>query len=80
MAKVLKDSTKAKVLDYGSGSGVLAICAAHLGAVTVVGVDVDEGSVDSLLRIGRTDVSKRTTFQSNAFVLSICKQLGDLGQ
>ena len=35
------------VLDYGSGSGVLAICAAHLGASTVVGVDVDEGSVDT---------------------------------
>ena len=43
---VKKRRTKA-VLDYGSGSGVLAICAAHLGASTVVGVDVDEGSVDT---------------------------------
>ena len=42
------------VLDYGSGSGVLAICAAHLGASTVVGVDVDEGSVDTCLDQLRT--------------------------
>jgi hypothetical protein len=44
--QVKKRRTKA-VLDYGSGSGVLAIWAAHLGASTVVGVDVDEGSVDT---------------------------------
>ena len=41
--------TKANVLDYGTGSGILAICAAELGASTVVGVDVDEGSVDTWL-------------------------------
>ncbi|CAJ1414174.1 unnamed protein product [Effrenium voratum] len=38
------------VLDYGAGSGVLAICAAHLGASEVIGVDVDKGSVDSASR------------------------------
>ena len=42
--------TKANVLDYGTGSGILAICAAELGASTVVGVDVDEGSVDTWLQ------------------------------
>ena len=29
------------VLDYGCGSGILSICAARLGAGTVVGVDID---------------------------------------
>ena len=43
----VKKRRRTAVLDYGSGSGVLAICAAHLGASTVVGVDVDEGSVDT---------------------------------
>ena len=35
------------MLDYGAGSGVLAICAAHLGASEVIGVDVDKGSVEA---------------------------------
>lgn len=35
------------VLDYGCGSGILAIAASHLGAGQVVGVDIDPGAVDT---------------------------------
>jgi ribosomal protein L11 methyltransferase len=35
----------AEVLDYGCGSGILAIIAAKLGAPRVVGVDIDEQAV-----------------------------------
>ena len=35
------------VLDYGCGSGILAIIAARLGALEVTGVDIDEQAVQS---------------------------------
>jgi ribosomal protein L11 methyltransferase len=35
------------LLDYGCGSGILAIAAARLGAARVVGVDIDEQAVAS---------------------------------
>ena len=41
------------VLDYGTGSGVLAICAKCLGASRVVGVDVDDEAVASAERSWR---------------------------
>ena len=41
------------VLDYGTGSGVLAICAKCLGASRVVAVDVDEDCVASAERSWR---------------------------
>ena len=37
--------TGASVLDYGCGSGILAIAAAKLGAGRVVGVDIDENAL-----------------------------------
>jgi ribosomal protein L11 methyltransferase len=48
------------VLDYGCGSGILAIAAARLGAAEVVGIDIDPQAVgaarDNALRNGVTGV------------------------
>ena len=38
---------QARVLDYGCGSGILAIGAAKFGAKEVVAVDIDEAAVQS---------------------------------
>src|SRR5215471_2793905 len=46
----------ASVLDYGCGSGILAIAAARLGAGSVVGVDVDEQA----LRTSRQNARRNT--------------------
>ncbi|HEX5394590.1 MAG TPA: 50S ribosomal protein L11 methyltransferase [Rhodocyclaceae bacterium] len=35
------------LLDYGCGSGILAIAAAKLGAASVLGIDIDEKAVES---------------------------------
>ena len=57
-----------RVLDYGCGSGILAIGAAKFGATEVLAVDIDEAAVQSteanalangvLLQVGFPDVAK----------------------
>lgn len=42
-------STADTILDYGCGSGILAITAAKLGAKSVVGVDIDKQATESSL-------------------------------
>ena len=41
------DLSNKNVLDHGTGTGVLAIFAKHLGAADVVAVDIDEKSVEN---------------------------------
>jgi len=50
-----QSSGSLRVLDYGTGSGILAIVAARLGARSVVGVDVDSSSVASARRNAATN-------------------------
>lgn len=50
ISPLVDGASRPRVLDYGTGSGVLSICAALLGAGTVVGVDVDRQSIESARR------------------------------
>ncbi|WP_186408693.1 50S ribosomal protein L11 methyltransferase [Candidatus Accumulibacter aalborgensis] len=62
-------STGMSVLDYGCGSGILAIAAARLGAAEVLGVDIDEQAVTaSTSNAQRNGVSAR--FQDSGRELS----------
>lgn len=50
----------ASILDYGCGSGILAIAAAKLGAQPVLGVDIDRQAVSAAIsNAERNDVSAR---------------------
>jgi ribosomal protein L11 methyltransferase len=52
-----------RVLDFGSGSGILAIAAALLGAVSAVGIEVDdEANPIAEANARRNGVSDRVTF------------------
>jgi ribosomal protein L11 methyltransferase len=52
-----------RVLDFGSGSGILAIAAAKLGAVTAIGIEVDDESHPiAEANAEKNGVSDRVTF------------------
>ena len=44
---LLEHTPKGRVLDCGTGTGILSICALKLGAASAVGYDIDEWSVDN---------------------------------
>jgi len=48
---ILKENMKnASVLDFGSGTGVLAILAAKMGATNIYAIDNDENSINSIIK------------------------------
>lgn len=54
----------ASVLDYGCGSGILAIAAAKLGAGSVVGVDIDENALAAAAGNAERNDTKLQLFHS----------------
>ena len=47
LESILRDDAARSVLDYGSGSGILAIGALKLGAASALGVDIDEQALET---------------------------------
>ena len=55
------------VLDHGTGTGVLAIFAKHLGAAKVIAVDIDEKSVENAgAHLGKASNARLGVFQITA--------------
>jgi len=60
------------VLDYGCGSGILAIAAAKLGAHPVTGVDIDPQAVASSIANGRLNAVDATFVDVDALPARAC--------
>ncbi len=58
------------MLDYGCGSGILAIAAGLMGAVGVVGVDIDQQAVDAARHNATRNGVTSIRFQDSAQTLS----------
>ena len=57
----------ARVVDFGSGSGILAIAAVKLGAARAIGIDIDpEAEPVALANARRNGVADRTVFLTGA--------------
>ena len=60
-----QELTGKSILDIGSGSGILSIAAVKLGALSCIGIDIDENAIDSALNnIEMNGVSENITLQT----------------
>lgn len=67
-----------RVLDVGSGSGILAIAAARLGAAEVLAVECDADALENAHdNIARNGVADRVEFVQGLVDLEYLKRLGD---
>lgn len=76
-----------KVLDVGTGSGILSISAALMGSTDILGVDIDETAVEvanenvekngmsDIIRIEKGDLTKGIDFKGDIVVANIIAEL-----
>ena len=66
------DLSGKNVLDHGTGTGVLAIFAKHLGAAQVIAVDIDEKSVENAKENAALNNEKIEVLHTSSFQFSPC--------
>ena len=79
-AELMQLPSVARVLDCGTGTGILSICALKLGATEAVGYDIDEWSVDNARHnavINRVD-DRFTSLLGDATILNKVEGTFDL--